>query len=105
MGCDSSPRYCIYASHRATTHLRLLPFIYYKRKSRNEWINYKVKRTTGLGLNQNELYVRAFEKGVLLNKFQDAADTFDKAAKKFTESGEQMMATQAIANGLLYRYL
>ncbi|SRR6266571_3003249 len=65
----------------------------------------KMRHTTGLGLNQNELYVRAFEKGVLLNKFQDAADTFDKAAKKFTEGGEQMMATQAIANGLLYRYL
>lgn len=65
----------------------------------------KMRYTTGLGLNQNELYVRAFEKGVLLKKFYDAADTFDKAAKKFTETGDQMMATQAIANGLLYRYL
>src|SRR5579859_3360353 len=65
----------------------------------------KVRHTTGLGLDHNELYNRAFEKGVLLNKFQDAADIFDKAAKKYSELGDQQMAVQANANSLLYRYL
>ncbi|MGH2494425.1 MAG: hypothetical protein ACRDIV_06955 [Ktedonobacteraceae bacterium] len=65
----------------------------------------KVKHTTGLGLNQDELYNRAFAKGVLLGNFKDAADIFEKAARKFTETGDQMMMAQATANSLLYRYL
>ena len=65
----------------------------------------KVRHTTGLGLDQNELYNRAFEKGVLLKKFYDAADIFDKAARKYSELGDPLMATQALANSLLYRYL
>lgn len=65
----------------------------------------KAKQVTGIGLDQLELYNRAFEKGVLLRKFSDAADIFDKAARKFYESGDQMMAAQAAANSLLYRYL
>lgn len=65
----------------------------------------KAKNITGIGLDQNELYSRAFEKGVLLNKFADAADIFDKAAKKYQENGNQAMAAQAGANSLLYRYL
>lgn len=63
------------------------------------------KNVTGIGLDHNELYNRAYEKGVNLNKFSDAADIFDKAAKKYAEGGNQMMATQAGANSLLYRYL
>ena len=65
----------------------------------------KAKNITGIGLSQNELYARAFEKGVLLNKFAEAADIFDKAAKKFQENGDQANAAQAGANSLLYRYL
>src|SRR5690348_15954287 len=65
----------------------------------------KVRHTTGLGLDHNELYNRAFEKGVLLKKFQDASDIFDKAAKKYSELGDQAMVAQAAANSLLYRYL
>lgn len=65
----------------------------------------KAKHLTGVGLDQNELYVRAFEKGVLLKKFGEAADTFDKASKKYVEGGNPMMAVQATANSLLYRYL
>ena len=65
----------------------------------------KVRHTTGLGLDHYELYNRAFEKGVLLRKFQDASDIFDRATKKFSELGDQQMAGQAAANSLLYRYL
>lgn len=65
----------------------------------------KAKQVTGIGLDQNELYARAFEKGVLLKKFSEAADIFDKASKKYSETGNSMMAAQAAANSLLYRYL
>lgn len=65
----------------------------------------KVRHTTGLGLNQDELYNRAFVKGVFLKNFKEAADIFDKAARKFTELGDQKMAAQATANSLLYHYL
>lgn len=62
-------------------------------------------KKVGIGLDNNELYSRAFEKGVLLKNFGAAADIFEKAAKKFTESGNPAMAAQATANSLLYRYL
>ena len=65
----------------------------------------KAKQITGVGLDHDELYARAFEKGVLLNKFGDAADMFDKASKKFAENGDPANAARAAANSLLYRYL
>lgn len=65
----------------------------------------KAKNITGLGLDHDELYNRAYAKGVMLTKWGDAADLFDKAAKKFSENGNQAMAAQAAANSLLYRYL
>jgi hypothetical protein len=65
----------------------------------------KAKQITGVGLDHDELYARAFAKGVLLNKFGDAADMFDKASKKFAENGDPANAAQAAANSLLYRYL
>ncbi len=55
--------------------------------------------------DQNELYERAYAKGVFLKNNREAADIFDKAAKKAAESGDTMVATQAGANSLLYRYL
>ena len=65
----------------------------------------KVRHTTGLGLNENELYERAFTKGVLLHDFKKAADIFQDAARKFSESDNQAMAAQASANAMLYHYL
>lgn len=61
----------------------------------------------GFGLEDDELYVRAFQKGVLLvpPQFETAANIFDKASKRFTEKGNAMMAARAAANALLYRYL
>ena len=65
----------------------------------------KVKHTTGLGLNEHELYERAFVKGVLLHDFHKAADIFQDAARKFSERGNAAMAAQASANAMLYHYL
>lgn len=59
----------------------------------------------GIGLEDDEQYARAFQKGVLLGQFGDAANLFDKASKRFTEKGNPMMAARAAANALLYRYL
>lgn len=59
----------------------------------------------GFNLEDDELYARAFQKGVLLNQFAIAADLFDKSAKRYTEKGNQLMSAKAAANALLYRYL
>jgi hypothetical protein len=61
----------------------------------------------GIGREDAEQYALAFQKGVLLvpPQFETAAKLFEKASKKFTESGNQMMAARASANALLYRYL
>ncbi len=65
----------------------------------------KVRHTIGIGLDEQELYERAFEKGVLLQDFSKAADLFEDASKKANEHGNQALAARAAANGLLYRYL
>src|SRR5438105_4341977 len=65
----------------------------------------KVRQISTLGLNVSELYKRAFERGVLLKDFAKATDLFHEAARKFSEKGNVLMATQALANALLYRYL
>lgn len=65
----------------------------------------KMRDTLGFGLDEVELYNRAFEKGVLLNDFNKAVQLFHAAAKKFLEKGDQMMARQALANAKLYGYL
>ncbi|HTK08669.1 MAG TPA: hypothetical protein VL485_15985 [Ktedonobacteraceae bacterium] len=57
------------------------------------------------GRDEQELYERAFEKGVLLKNFHKAADLFDEASKKASRHGNQALTTQAAANALLYRYL
>ncbi len=62
----------------------------------------KAKDLTGLGLNAQEQYSRAYEKGVLLQKYQDAAGLFEKAAAKFSDDGNTVMAKRAHANAALY---
>jgi len=62
-------------------------------------------RKMGLGLDENELYNRAFEKGVLMKDFARAAHLFDDAAKKAFERANLALAARATANTLLYRYL
>lgn len=65
----------------------------------------KAKRLTRIGLNGNDLYDLAFEKGVLNNDFSAAVDGFAKAAEKFTEEGNLVMAARSGANAYLYRYI
>jgi hypothetical protein len=64
-----------------------------------------VRLAVGFGLNEGELYNRAFEKGVLMKDFSRAAQLFDEAAKRASERGHRPLAGQATANALLYRYL
>src|SRR5438270_12481164 len=65
----------------------------------------KMRQTTGIGLNEVELYNRAYEWGVLLKDYIRAADIFHDAAKKYAEKGNQFIVAHATANSLLYRYL
>lgn len=65
----------------------------------------KLRRTVGLGLNEVELYNKAYEKGVSLNDFIKASELFDDAARKATEKGNTQLAAQATANSRLYNYL
>jgi hypothetical protein len=98
------------------TAMRLL--LYEEHSSTENWQTYSVKElspvsgflekmkyTTGIGLNEVELYNRAYEKGVLLKDFNKAADTFTDAARKYAEKGNQLLAAQAHANSMLYCYL
>ena len=67
----------------------------------------KVKKATGVGLNHQEQYLQAFEKGVLLgpSRFADAVTLFEKAAKKAEEAGDVMFQTRALANARLYGFI
>lgn len=65
----------------------------------------KAKRFTRIGLNGDELYDLAFEKGVLNNDFSIAVDNFAKAAEKSIEEGNLAMAARSVANSYLYQYI
>ena len=66
-----------------------------------------LKKATGLGLNANEHYDRAYEKAVLLGpaNFPKAVELFDAAAKKAEEAGDRQLATRARANAALYGFI
>jgi hypothetical protein len=64
-----------------------------------------VRIAMGFGLSEDEMYHRAFEKGVLMRDFARAAQLFDEAAKRASERGNSILAAQASANALLYRYI
>ena len=65
----------------------------------------KVKGVTGIGLNPDETYHRAFEKGVLLGDYEAAGDLFGKAAAKYEEAGQSDQAHRARANQFLYSFV
>src|SRR5579864_4601853 len=65
----------------------------------------KVKGVTGLGLNPDEAYRRAYEKGVLLAKYDAASDLFAKAAEKYEAASHAEQANRSRANQFLYSYL
>src|SRR3954464_2870656 len=66
-----------------------------------------LKKATGVGLNANEHYDRAYEKGVLLGpeKFAEAVGLFETAARKAAESGDVQTQTRALANSRLYGFI
>src|SRR3954451_19565253 len=66
-----------------------------------------LKKATGVGLNANEHYDRAYEKGVLLGpeKFTEAVGLFETAARKAAESGDVQTQTRALANSRLYGFI
>jgi len=64
----------------------------------------KVKGATGLGLTPDEAYHRAYEKGVLLGKYEAASEMFGSAAEKFEQMGHSQRAHQARANQFLYDF-
>ena len=65
------------------------------------------KDATGIGLNAEEQYARAYSKGVLLQPpdYGSAAKQFASAAEKFTKDGNFNMAKHARANSSLYGVL
>jgi len=65
----------------------------------------KVKDTIGIGLDAQELYARAFERGILRGDFSKASDLFEDAAKKAREHSNPDLLNRATVNALLYRYL
>ena len=66
-----------------------------------------IKKATGLGLNAEEHYSRAWEKSVLLGatKYGEAVALFQSAAAKADEAGDPGLAQRARANAHLYGYV
>jgi hypothetical protein len=68
-------------------------------------IKQAAKDATGLGLNAQQQYLRAYQKGVFLKDYGSAAKNFAKAAEKFTEDNNPAMAQRANANAMVYSLL
>ncbi len=66
-----------------------------------------IKKATGLGLNAEEHYTRAWEKSVLLGaaKYGEAVALFQAAAAKADEAGDPALAQRARANAHLYGFV
>ena len=66
-----------------------------------------IKKATGLGLNAEEHYSRAWEKSVLLGpaKYGEAVALFQTAATKADEAGDALLAQRARANAHLYGFV
>lgn len=65
----------------------------------------KVKQATGIGLDGESLYRRAFERGVLTGDQRGAAGMFRDAAAKLEKEGNAALAQRAAANSLVYAFL
>ena len=63
-----------------------------------------VGKEMGIGLDANEQYNRAYQKGVLLQppNYSDAAKHFANAAEKFQKDGNAGMVQRANVNAMLY---
>lgn len=64
-----------------------------------------LKDATGLGLDVQEQYKRAYEKGVLIKDYAAATKNFSKAAEKAQEAGDEETMKHARANAAVYKLL
>ena len=64
-----------------------------------------IKDATGLGLDVQEQYKRAYEKGVLVKDYPAAVKNFQKAAEKAQEAGDEETMKRARANAAIYKLL
>lgn len=62
-------------------------------------------KSLGFGLSAEEKYRRAFEKGVLLHDWAEAARQFQDAARAFEKEGNGQGRVRALANAHLYEFL
>lgn len=65
----------------------------------------KVKQATGIGLDGQSSYRRAFERGVLTGDQRGAAGMFRDAAARLAHEGNTGLAQRANANALIYTLL
>ena len=64
-----------------------------------------LKDATGLGLDANEQYKRAYSKGVFIKDCDAASKNFQKAAEKFEQSGDSESASRSRANAAVYNLI
>jgi hypothetical protein len=65
-----------------------------------------LKDTTGLGLDAEEQYQRAYTNGVLIQRYDKAVEFFEKAIEKCTkENGSPELTSRARANAAIYRLI
>jgi hypothetical protein len=64
-----------------------------------------VFKKLGFGLDADDKYQRAFEKGVLLGNFEAAPSLFEEAAREYEKRGQVEGQHRALANAALYRYI
>lgn len=63
-----------------------------------------LKKATRIGLSHDQFYNLAFEQGVLLNQWAEAANIFGQAGERYRKQSNVPMAHRAFANQALYLY-
>ncbi len=63
-----------------------------------------LKKATRIGLSHDQFYNLAFEQGVLINRWDEAANLFAQAGERYQRQGNLGMAHRAYANQALYLY-
>lgn len=64
-----------------------------------------ILKKIGIGLTHDEVYARAYEKGVLVKNYDEAYRQFAKAADKYRKEGNDILYHRAGANEAIYRYV
>lgn len=63
-----------------------------------------LKKATRIGLSHDQFYNLAFEQGVLVNRWDEAANLFAQAGERYQKQGNAGMMHRAYANQALYLY-